>query len=72
MGECQLCWYSAAYPAPDGSRMRESRSSLDVPIRYDNESSAAGEKLVYVVGMGEALLLSSYEVGSWNSMEKPG
>ena len=72
MGECQLRWYSAAYPAPDGLRTRESRSSLGVLIRYDSGSSAAGEKDVYVVGMGEALLVSRYEVGSWNSMEKPG
>ena len=62
----------ATYPAPDGSRIRESRSSLDVPIRYDRETKALGEKIVYVVGMGEALLVSRYEVGSWNSMEKPG
>ena len=47
-------------------------SSLDVPIRYDRETKALGEKIVYVVGMGEALLVSRYEVGSWNSMEKPG
>ena len=63
---------SAAYSASDGSRTRESRSSLDVPIRYDRETKALGEKIVYVVGMGEALLVSRYEVGSWNSMEKPG
>ena len=69
---CQLCWYSAAYPAPDGSRTRESRSSLDVPIRYDNESSAAGEKVVDALGMGEALLVSRYAIGSRNSMEKLG
>ena len=62
----------ATYPSPDGSRTRESRSSLDVPIRYDRETKALGEKIVYVVGMGEALLVSRYEVGSWNSMEKPG
>ena len=62
----------SAYPAPDGSKTRESMSSLGVPIRYDNESSAVGEKLVYVVGMGEALLVSRYAIGSRNSMEKLG
>jgi hypothetical protein len=63
---------SAAYPVPDGSRMRESRSSLDVPIRYDRETKALGEKDVYVVGMGEDSLVSRYAIGSRNSMEKPG
>ena len=43
-----------------------------MPTRYDNERSAVGETFVYVLGMGEALLVSRYEVGSWNSMEKPG
>jgi hypothetical protein len=48
----------ATYPAPDGLRTRESRSSLDVPIRYDRGTRAAGERFVYVLGMGEALLVS--------------
>ena len=43
-----------------------------MPIRYDNESSAAGEKVVNVLGMGEALLVSRYAIGSRNSMENRG
>lgn len=41
-------------------------------IRYDNESSAAGEKVVNVLVMGEALLVRRYAIGSRNSMEKLG
>ena len=72
MGECQLCWYSAAYPAPDGSRTRESRSSLDVLIRYDRETKALGEKIVYVVGMGGGFACQQVRGGFVEFDGKPG